>query len=57
MKWILSQRALLILSIAYGVTVALVGALSGPVGPVALLGALVVGGLWAVRGVIVSRSR
>jgi hypothetical protein len=57
MNAILSQRVLVILSIVYGLTVALVGAFDGPVGPVAIVGALVIGGLWALRGVIASRSR
>jgi hypothetical protein len=49
---LLSARILIILSISYGLAVAAIGALGGPVTPFAIIGALVLGGLWAVRGVL-----
>jgi len=56
MKLMLSPPVLLTLSIAYGALIAVLGALgSSATGTVALIGALVVGGLWAVRGVLQSR--
>jgi hypothetical protein len=52
----LSAPLLVILSICYGITVAILGALDSPAtGIVAIIGALVVGGLWAVRGVLSRR--
>jgi hypothetical protein len=48
----LSARILIILSISYGLAVAAIAALNGPVTPFAIIGALVLGGLWAVRGVL-----
>lgn len=46
----LSSRLLVALSIAYGIVMAVLGAFGSPAtGPVALIGALVIGGLWAVR--------
>jgi hypothetical protein len=54
----LSARLLIALSICYGILVAILGALhSSAVGLVAMIGALVLGGLWAVRGLFTSRSR
>jgi hypothetical protein len=45
-----------ILSIVYGGTVAVLGLLNSPaIAIVALVGALIVGGLWAVRGVLSRR--
>ena len=47
----LSARLLVVLSICYGSVVAVLGALgSSATGIFALVGALIVGGLWAVRG-------
>jgi hypothetical protein len=52
----LSARLLIVLSICYGITVAILGALgSSAIGIVAVVGALVLGGLWVVRGLL-SRS-
>ncbi len=48
----LSAKGLIILSIGYGLAVAAIAALHGPVTPFAIIGALVLGGLWAVRGVL-----
>ena len=48
-----SNTALIIASIAYGIAVAILGALDSPaMQPVAIFGALLVGGLWAVRGML-----
>jgi hypothetical protein len=53
----LATRLLIALSICYGIVVAILGALgSSAVGIVAMIGALVIGGLWAIRGVIFSRG-
>jgi hypothetical protein len=53
----LSARLLIALSICYGIVIAILGFLnSSAVGLVAMIGALVLGGLWAVRGVFASRS-
>jgi hypothetical protein len=52
----LATRLLIVLSICYGIVVAILGALNSPaVGLVAMIGALVLGGLWAVRGVFFGR--
>jgi hypothetical protein len=48
----LSARILIIASIVYGLTVAAIAAFDGPVTPFAIVGALIIGGLWAVRGVM-----
>jgi len=49
----LSARLLVILSICYGITIAILGAVgSSAIGIVAVVGALVLGGLWAVRGLL-----
>jgi hypothetical protein len=54
----LSARLLIVLSICYGIAIAILGFLNSPaVGLVAMIGALVLGGLWAVRGMFASRSR
>jgi hypothetical protein len=51
-----SAQLLVILSIVYGGTVAVLGLLnSSAIAIVALVGALIVGGLWAVRGVLSRR--
>ncbi|MBC6462143.1 hypothetical protein [Actinomadura sp. HBU206391] len=56
MKLMLSPPVLVTLSIAYGALVAVLGALgASATGTVALVGALLIGGLWAVRGVVQSR--
>ena len=53
----LSSRVLVALSIAYGVTVAILGALdSSAISVFAIVGALVLGGLWAVRGMLLRRD-
>ncbi|HEU4423657.1 MAG TPA: hypothetical protein VFR67_14080 [Pilimelia sp.] len=54
----LSFRLLVVLSICYGIAVAILGALgSAALTIVAVVGALVIGGLWAVRGVFAGRDR
>lgn len=54
----LSGQILVILSIVYGVTLALLGAFaSSAVAPVAIIGALIIGGLWAIRGILVDDRR
>jgi hypothetical protein len=51
-----STRLLVILSICYGIVVAILGALDSPaIGIVAIVGALILGGLWAVRGLVSRR--
>ncbi|MPZ88967.1 MAG: hypothetical protein GEU81_13020 [Nitriliruptorales bacterium] len=58
MKLKLPSSVLFGLTIAYGVVIAILGALgSEAVGMVAFIGALIVGGLWAVRGVLEDRER
>lgn len=58
MKSVLSHRLLVALSIGYGLAVALVAVFArDALAPVAIVGALLVGGLWALRGVFVDRSR
>jgi hypothetical protein len=53
-----SAWVLLILSICYGSLIAILGAVgSSAVGLVAMIGALVLGALWVVRGLLISRSR
>jgi predicted membrane-bound mannosyltransferase len=48
-----SAQILIILSIAYGVTMGILGALdSSAISIVAIVGALVLGGLWVVRGIV-----
>jgi predicted membrane-bound mannosyltransferase len=52
-----SAQILICLSIAYGVSIGILGALeSTATAVVAIVGALVLGGLWVVRGVL-SESR
>lgn len=50
---LLSSRVLIVLSLAYGIVIAILGAIgSSALGIVALIGALIVGGLWVVRAVV-----
>ena len=52
-----SSRLLVLLSLAYAIAVAVLAVLeSSAVSVVAIVGAIVVGGLWAVQGVL-SRRR
>jgi predicted membrane-bound mannosyltransferase len=54
----LTSRILIALSICYGITVAILGALdSSALTIVAIIGALVLGGLWAVRSMLIRRDR
>jgi hypothetical protein len=53
----LSARILIALSICYGILVGILGALnSSALGAVAIAGAIVLGGLWAIRGVLTNRG-
>lgn len=53
-----SAVLLTVATIALGITIAILGYLgSSVVGPVAFIGALVVGGLWAVRSIVLDRQR
>jgi hypothetical protein len=52
----LSTRILIGLSILYGATVAVLAALDVAVTPVATIGAVIIGGLWVVRGLVFRRS-
>jgi Na+/serine symporter len=53
-----SARVLIIVSICYGILIAILGAVgSSAVALVAMIGALVIGALWAVRGILINRSR
>jgi membrane associated rhomboid family serine protease len=48
-----SALILIILSIAFGVTIGILGALESPaVGTVAMIGGLLLGGLWVIRGLL-----
>jgi len=52
----LSSRVLVAVSICYGIVVAILGALdSAAVGTVAMIGALAIGGLWVLRGLVGNR--
>lgn len=52
----LSTRVLIALSLCYGIAVAILGVLDSPaLGTVAAIGAIVLGGLWALRGVVFGR--
>jgi hypothetical protein len=54
----LSRQILVVLTIVYGCTVAALGFFESPaLGPVAVVGALVIGGLWAIRGAFLDRRR
>lgn len=58
MTSILSARLLTALSIAYGLLVALIAVFAeSALSAVAIVGALVVGGLWALKGVFSDRPR
>lgn len=53
-----AAQILLILSIALGVTIALLGAFDSPaVATVAIIGALAIGGMWAVWGIVFDRDQ
>jgi hypothetical protein len=53
MKSVLSTQVLVVLSICYGIAIAILGTLgSSATALVATIGALVLGGLWAIRGVL-----
>jgi hypothetical protein len=53
-----TARLLIVASIAYGIAVAILGALGSSALPlVAMIGALVLGGLWAVRGMFLGGDR
>lgn len=57
MRSALTERNLVALSIAYGITVALLAVFArSAVRPVAIIGALVIGGLWVLRGVLSDRT-
>ncbi len=48
-----SAQILVVLSLAYGITIGILGALeSSALTTVAIAGALVLGALWAIRGMI-----
>jgi hypothetical protein len=52
-----SARVLVALSIAYGITIGILGIVdSGAITLVAIIGALVLGGLWVVRGLFMKRD-
>jgi hypothetical protein len=54
----LSARILVALSIAYGVTIGILGMVdSGAITAVAVIGALVLGALWVVRGLVMRRDQ
>jgi hypothetical protein len=52
-----SARVLVALSIAYGITVGILGVFdSGAITAFAVIGALILGGLWVVRGLFIKRG-
>jgi RsiW-degrading membrane proteinase PrsW (M82 family) len=52
-----SSRVLLVLTIAYAITVAILGFLdSSMIGLFSVVGALILGGLWAVRAMFLRRD-
>jgi hypothetical protein len=54
----LANRVLLVLSIVYGSAIAILAVLdSSALTNFAVIGAIVLGGLWAVRGLLFSRNR
>jgi len=54
----LSSRVLVALSAAYGITVGILATLDSPaMTTVAVVGAMVLGGLWVIRGLFVNRDR
>jgi hypothetical protein len=56
MKAILSTQVLTIASICYGIAIAILGVVgSSAIALVATIGALVLGGLWAIRGVVLRK--
>jgi hypothetical protein len=53
----LTARILIALSLCYGIAIAILGAVnSSAVGTVAVIGAVVIGALWALRGVLTHRG-
>jgi len=53
-----SARVLVALSVAYGVLIGILGALdSGALTTTAVIGAVLLGGLWVVRGLFISRQQ
>ena len=52
----LSARILVGLSILYGITIGVLGALEIAVTPTAVVGAAIVGGLWVVHGLVWRRG-
>jgi hypothetical protein len=53
----LSARLMIVLSILYAILIAILGFLdSSAITLVAVIGALVLGGLWAIRGLLARRS-
>ena len=53
-----STRALVALSLVYGITIGILAAVdSSATTAVAIIGALVIGALWAVRGLLVRRDQ
>jgi hypothetical protein len=50
-----SARILVVLSILYGLSIGLLGALDAAVGLAAIIGAVVLGGLWALRSILITR--
>jgi hypothetical protein len=53
-----TSRLLIVLSICYGIVIAILGAVGSPaIALVAMIGALIIGGLWAVRGMYFGGSR
>lgn len=53
----LSARLLVTLSVAYGITIGILATFDSPaMTTVAVIGALVLGGLWVVRGLFVKRA-
>ncbi|WP_327000524.1 hypothetical protein OHA72_36065 [Dactylosporangium sp. NBC_01737] len=50
-----SARILVVLSILYGLLIGLLGALDAAVAPAAIVGAVVLGGLWTLRGILITR--
>jgi hypothetical protein len=56
MKSILSTEVLVVASICYGIAIAILGVLgSSAIALVATIGALILGGLWAIRGVLLRK--
>jgi hypothetical protein len=52
-----SSRVLVALSVAYGITIGILGIVdSGAITAVAVIGALVLGGLWVGRGLFMKRD-